>query len=93
MATITLEEAQTRLAELLDPAALREPLIITRQGTNLAAVISLAHLELVREVLARQHVEHLAAQIDWQQVPHPLRPPSQWLADTDNPFEAEEGSS
>src|SRR5438270_770682 len=34
--------------------------------SELAAVIPLAHLELLREVLARQEVEKLAAQIDWE---------------------------
>jgi hypothetical protein len=56
----------------------------------LAAVIPLEHLELVREVLAREKVEKLAKQIAWDRVPQTLRPPQSWFDDIDNPFEPEE---
>jgi hypothetical protein len=45
----------------------------------------------VREVLARQEVEKLAAQIDWKHAGKALRPPQEWFDDTDNPFEPEKG--
>ena len=64
-----------------------KPMIVRRNGEDLAAVIPLEHLELLREVVARQEVETLAAQIDWNRAPKTLRPPQQWLKDTDNPFE------
>jgi hypothetical protein len=64
--------------------------IVRRNGADLAAVIPLQHLELVREVLARQEVEMLAAQIDWERAGKTLRPPQKWLDDTDNPFEPED---
>ncbi len=66
------------------------PLIVRRNGEDLAAVIPLEHLELVREILARQEVETSAAQIDWTQAPKTLRPPQSWFDDDDNPFEPEE---
>lgn len=72
-------------------AAEGKPVIVRRNGEDLAAVIPLEHLELVREVLARQEVEKLAAQIDWGRARKPLRPPQEWFDDTDNPFEPEEG--
>ena len=65
--------------------------ILRRNGTELAAVIPLKHLELLREVLARQEVEKLAAQIDWERAHETLRPPQEWFDDTDNPFEPEKG--
>ena len=68
-----------------------KPVIVRRNGADLAAVISLEHLELLREVFARQEVEKLAAQIDWERARKTLRPPQQWFDDTDNPFEPEEG--
>jgi hypothetical protein len=64
--------------------------IIRRNGADLAAVIPVEHLELVREVLAREEVEKLAKQIDWQPARQTLRPPQCWFDDTDNPFEPEE---
>ena len=60
-----------------------------RNGEDLVAVIPLEHLALLREVVARQEVEKLAAQIDWDRVPKTHRPQQQWFDDTDNPFEAE----
>lgn len=75
-------------------AADRKPVIVCRNGADLAAVIPLEHLELLREMAARQEVEKLAAQIDWAQLPKTHRPPQEWFDDTDNPFApAEESQS
>ncbi len=71
-------------------AAGRRPVIVRRNGEDLAAVIPLEHLELLREVVARQEVEQRAAKIDWKRVPKTHRPPQEWFDDTDNPFEPEE---
>jgi prevent-host-death family protein len=76
---------------LTQVAAERRPVIVRRNGEDLAAVIPLEHLELVREVLAQQEVERLAAQIDWDRARKALRPPQSWFDDDDNPFEPEEG--
>jgi len=73
-------------------AAEGKPLIVRRNGADLAAVIPLEHLELLREVAARQAVEQRAAQIDWDRVPKTQRPPQEWFDDSDNPFEPEETS-
>lgn len=70
-------------------AAERRPLIVRRNGEDLAAVVPLEYLELLREVVARQEVEKRAALIDWDRVPKPRRPPQEWFDDTDNPFEPE----
>ena len=74
---------------LTQVAAQCRPVIVRRKGEDLAAIIPLEHLELVREVLARQEVEKLAAQIYWSQLPRAHRPPQAWFDDTDNPFEPE----
>ena len=42
------------------------------------------------DILARQEVEQLAAQIDWTRAPKTLQPPQSWFDDDDNPFEPEE---
>ena len=76
---------------LTQVASERRPVIVRRNGEDLAAVIPLEHLEFVREVLARQEVERLAAQIDWERA-KTLRPPQAWFDADDNPFEPEETS-
>ena len=76
---------------LTQVAAERRPVIVRRNGEDLAALIPLEHLELVREALARQEVERRAAQIDWSQAGEAHRPPQSWFDDADdNPFEPEE---
>ena len=66
------------------------PLIVRRNGEDLAAVIPLEHLELLREVVARQEVENLATQIDWNRAAKTVPRPQEWFDDTDNPCEPEE---
>ncbi len=66
------------------------PVIVRRNGEDLAAVVPLEHLERVREILAHQEVECLAAQIDWTRAPKTLQPPQSWFDHDDNPFEPEE---
>jgi hypothetical protein len=74
---------------LTQVAAERRAVIVCRNGADLAAVIPLEQLKLLREVLAREDVEKLAAQIDWRVVAtHP--PPQAWFDDDDNPFEPKE---
>jgi hypothetical protein len=68
-------------------AADHRPVIVRRGGEELAAVIPLEHLELVREVLARQEVAKLAAQINWETARRTLRPPQEWFdGDEPKPF-------
>jgi prevent-host-death family protein len=64
-----------------------KPVIVCRNGEDLAAVIPIEHLELVREILARKEVEKLAAEIDWERARMTLRPPQQWFdGDEPKPF-------
>ena len=70
-------------------AAEGKAVIVRRNGEDLAAVIPLADLVLLRDFLARQEVEKLANQIDWSRIPKTHRPPQEWFDDTDNPFEPE----
>jgi hypothetical protein len=77
---------------LTQVAAERRTVIVRRNGEDLAALIPLEYLELVREVLARQEVEKRAAEIDWDRAGGALRPPQAWFDDAeDNPFKPEEG--
>jgi PHD/YefM family antitoxin component YafN of YafNO toxin-antitoxin module len=65
------------------------PVIVRRNGEDLAAIIPLEYLELLREVVAREEVEKQARHIDWNRAPKSLRPPQEWFDETDNPFEPE----
>lgn len=81
------EAAQAFSDVFTQVAADRRPVIVRRNGEDLAAVVSLEHLELLREVLAQREVERLAAQIDWEQVRETLRPPQEWFdGDEPKPF-------
>ena len=72
-------------------AEVGRPVIVRRNGEDLAAVIPLRHLELVRAVLSRLEVERAAGEIDWTQSPSNPGPPQSWFDDDDdNPFEPEE---
>lgn|SRR5262245_8143478 len=68
-------------------AADGKPVIVCRNGADLAAVIPLEHLELVREALARRQLDELAAQIDWERARKTLSPPQAWFeGDEPKPF-------
>jgi PHD/YefM family antitoxin component YafN of YafNO toxin-antitoxin module len=82
--------AQEFSAVLTQVATGHRTVIVRRDGADLAAVVPLEHLELLREALARQEVEKRAAQIDWDRREQARRPPQSWFDDDDNPFEPEE---
>jgi len=75
---------------LTQVATERRPVIVRRNGEDLAAVVPLEHLELLREIVARQEVEEMATRIDWGRARKTSQPPQSWFDDDDNPFEPEE---
>jgi PHD/YefM family antitoxin component YafN of YafNO toxin-antitoxin module len=81
------QAVQEYYAVLSQLASARRPLIVRRNGEDLAAVIPLELLELLQEAIAREEVEKRAAQIHWHGLPGTHRPPQAWFDDTDNPFE------
>jgi len=88
------QAAQEYAAVLTQVVAAGRPVIVRRNGENLAAVVPLEHLELVREILAQQEAERSAAEIDWTREREIPRPPQSWFDDEeDNPFEPEEDSA
>src|SRR4051812_46930722 len=82
--------AQEYADVLSQVVAAGRPVIVRRNGEDLAAVIPLEHLELFREILAHQEAERLAAQIDWSRARKTPQPPQSWFDDDDDPFEPEE---
>ena len=82
--------AQEYSAVLTQVAAEGRPVIVRRNGQDLAAVIPLRYLVWFREILAQQEVEKLAERIDWDRAGKTLRPPQAWFDDDDNPFAAAE---
>jgi hypothetical protein len=80
------QQAGDYAAVLSQVATQGQPLIVRRNGEDLAAVVSLEHLELMREVLATQEAEKLAGQLDLDRLTR-LPPPSGWLdGDEPKPF-------
>jgi hypothetical protein len=68
-------------------AADRRPVILRRNGEDLAAVVPLAYLEFVQELLAQQEVQRLSKQIDWDEAAKTLHPPPAWFdGDEPKPF-------
>ena len=60
-------------------AATQHPVIVRRGGTDVAAVIPVEYLELLRDLLAQQEAEQRAAQVDWAQVARVSPPSQQWF--------------
>ncbi len=81
------QQAGEYAAVLSQVAANRQPLIVCRDGADLAAVVSLEHLELMREVLSCQEAEKLAAELELTHLVHAPAPPPAWLeGDEPKPF-------
>jgi prevent-host-death family protein len=81
--------APQEYAEVLSRVATDgRPVIVRRNGADLAAVIPLEWMELLQDALARREAERLAAQIDREGVVKKHRPPQEWF-DDDDPFEPE----
>jgi hypothetical protein len=82
------QAAQEYAVVLTQVVAVGRPVIVRRNGEDLAAVVPLEHLELVREILAHQEAEREAAEIDWARAKENTRPPQSWFDDAeDNPFQ------
>jgi PHD/YefM family antitoxin component YafN of YafNO toxin-antitoxin module len=80
-------------AALTRTATDHRPVIVRRDGEDLAVLIPLEYLDVLREALARQEAERLASQIDWDWAVKNLPPPQEWFNADDNPFEPEEEPS
>lgn len=79
--------AQESAKVLSRVAAERHPIIVRRDGADLAAVIPLEYLEILQDVLARQEAEQLAGQLNWDQLVKTSPPPPEWFAgDEPKPF-------
>jgi len=62
----------------------QRPVVVQRDGIDIAAVIPVEYLEVIRDSLARQEAERLAEVIDWSQKVDALAPPQHWF-DEDEP--------
>jgi PHD/YefM family antitoxin component YafN of YafNO toxin-antitoxin module len=81
-------QAAQEYAEVLSRvAADRKPIIVRRDGADLAAVVPLEYLELLQDMLARQEAAQLFAQLDWERLLKTSRPPQSWFeGDEPKPF-------
>jgi prevent-host-death family protein len=97
---ITVQSLITELSRVDEPGVVQEysnvlsqvaaegrPIIVRRNGEDLAAIIPLELLDALREAATRQEVEKTAKHIDWDRLKS-YRPPQSWLEDDDNPFDA-----
>ena len=73
------QKAQEYWDMLSRVASTHQPVIVRRGGADFAAVISLEHLGLLRDLLAQQEAEQLAAQVDWVRVAQVSPTPQQWF--------------
>jgi hypothetical protein len=73
------EQAREYADVLSRVAAERQPVIVRRGGTDLAAVVPLEYLELMRDVLTRQEAQRLATEVDWEPLLKTSRPPQNWF--------------
>jgi len=65
----------------------QHPVIVRRDGTDVAAVIPIEYLESLRELLAQHEAEQRAAQVDWARGAQLSPPPQQWFeGDEPKPF-------
>jgi hypothetical protein len=76
-----VEEYQQVLSQVASDG---RAVIVCRHGEDLAAVIPLTHLELLRELVAREEIEKMAADIDWERLV-PAHPPAQEWFEGDEP--------
>jgi PHD/YefM family antitoxin component YafN of YafNO toxin-antitoxin module len=60
-------------------AADQRPVILQRDGADVAAVVPVEFLEIVRDALARQESERVAAEIDWGPRSAHSAPPQYWF--------------
>jgi PHD/YefM family antitoxin component YafN of YafNO toxin-antitoxin module len=65
-------------------AADQRPVVVQRDGIDIAAVIPVEYLEVIRDSLARQEAERIAEGIDWSQKAGNLAPSQAWF-DEDEP--------
>jgi hypothetical protein len=81
------EVAAGYAAVLSQVAQQGQPVIVRRDGEDLAAVIPLEHLELMRDLLARQEAERIARQLNWEELCAQNPPPQHWFdGDEPKPF-------
>jgi PHD/YefM family antitoxin component YafN of YafNO toxin-antitoxin module len=63
------------------------PVIVRRNGADLAAVIPLEHLEMLQDLLARQEAERVASHVNWDRLVRNSPPPQLWFdGDEPKPF-------
>ncbi len=68
-------------------ATTHQPVIVRRDGADIAAVIAVEHLELLQELLAQREAEALASQVDWTRAIQLCPPAQQWFEENEpKPF-------
>ena len=61
-----------------------QPVIVQREGNDLAAIVPLAYLEELLDKLAMEEAQQILKKLDWEKVRETCRPPQEWF-DRDEP--------
>lgn len=77
-------ELQEYLDVISRVAAGRELVIVRRDGEDVAAIVPLECLAMIREAIAREELERLTKTIDWKALAKTSPPPQAWF-DRDEP--------
>jgi prevent-host-death family protein len=87
---IHVEESQfvSGCSQVLNQVASdQRPVIVQREGVDVAVVVPVEFLELIRDSLSRQAAERIASKIDWHAASEALTPDPAWLeGDEPKPF-------
>jgi hypothetical protein len=65
-------------------AAECQPVVLQRDGTDVAVVVPLEYFEFMQDALAREEAERLTKTIDWKGLAKTSPPPQSWF-DRDEP--------
>ena len=61
-----------------------QPVVLQRDGADVAVVVPLAYFDFMQEMLAREEAERLTKTIDWKRLAKTSPPPQAWF-DRDEP--------
>jgi len=68
-------------------AAEERPVVVRRNGADIAIIMPLAHYLLFQEAIAREEAERLTKTVDWKQWAKSSPPPQAWFdGDEPKPF-------
>ena len=65
-------------------AAECQPVVLQRDGTDVAVVVPLEYFEFMQDALAREEAQRISGRLDWDRLVKANPPPQEWF-DRDEP--------